>query len=160
MVRECGNGDRSWRAHRQNYFRPLGICWCKETSTVGGWWYRWEAVCTIHLGSYNNCNVQYGGINSALQGMSQANVNLGVFKRKILPRGYNQGSQEDTGSWCMRRQDSTESASTCSTMRLSTSLWSCSASMDRTSSDSRWCLGGGNSGMLWGAIWTPTTPQP
>ena len=46
----------------------------------GGQGDKWEAVHMIRFGSYNTCNGQKGGIESALRGMSQANVELGIFQ--------------------------------------------------------------------------------
>ena len=49
--------------------------------------YRQEAVCTIFFGLYNNHNIHNGGLESALSGMSQANINLGFFQEKKVVRG-------------------------------------------------------------------------
>ena len=40
----------------------------------------WEAVHTIHFGSYNICNVRNGGTESMLRKISQVNVDLGFFQ--------------------------------------------------------------------------------
>ena len=40
----------------------------------------------IRFGSYNTCNGQNGGIESALRGMSQANVELGIFQEMEFTR--------------------------------------------------------------------------
>ena len=39
-----------------------------------------QVVHTIRLGSYNIRNVRNDGLESALLGMSQVNINLGVFQ--------------------------------------------------------------------------------
>ena len=40
----------------------------------------------IRFGSYNICNFQNGGIKYALQGMSQANLQLGIFQEMKVTR--------------------------------------------------------------------------
>ena len=56
------------------------MCQCKGSSTGGGWGARQETVRMIRFGMYNIRNGQNGGIESALQGMLQENVDLGVFQ--------------------------------------------------------------------------------
>ena len=46
----------------------------------GGWGFRKEAVRLICFGTYNIRNGRNEGLESTLQGMSQVNVDLGVFK--------------------------------------------------------------------------------
>ena len=46
-----------------------------------------EAVRTIRLGSYNICNSQNSGLESALQGMPQANMDLDVFQETNVNKG-------------------------------------------------------------------------
>ena len=46
-----------------------------------------EAVRTTRFGSYNTCDFQNGGLKSALCGIYQADINLGVFQEKKFTRG-------------------------------------------------------------------------
>ena len=57
---------------------------CRSTggSTGVGRGVRQEAVRLIRFGTYNIRNYQKGGLESALRGMSQANVDLGIFQDK------------------------------------------------------------------------------
>ena len=65
---------------------------------------RWSGMCSrtgqpmsgtvlIRFGTYNICNGRNGGLESALRGMSQANMDLGIFQEKKLTDGiYTRGS--------------------------------------------------------------------
>ena len=58
---------------------------------------KWEAVRLIRFGMYNIRNGQNGGIDSALQGLSQTNVDLGIFQETRVPKGiFTRGSR---GYW-------------------------------------------------------------
>ena len=47
----------------------------------------------ISFGTYNICNGRNGGLKSALRGMSQANMDLGIFQEKKVTDGmYTRGS--------------------------------------------------------------------
>ena len=48
---------------------------------------RREAVHTIRFGSYNICNCDNGGLESALRGMPQANIDPGVFQETKFMEG-------------------------------------------------------------------------
>ena len=76
------------RAGGKNYFRRLGIFSSKRVSTGrGGWWGSWEEVCRIRFGLYNICNGRNGGPELALQGMSQDNVDIGLFQETKVTGG-------------------------------------------------------------------------
>ena len=46
----------------------------------------------IRVGTYNICNKKNGGLESELRGMSQANMDLGIFQDKKLTDGvYTRG---------------------------------------------------------------------
>ena len=48
----------------------------------------------IRFGTYNICNGRNGGLESALRGMSQANIDLGIFQEKKNTNGvYSLGSE-------------------------------------------------------------------
>ena len=58
---------------------------------------RREAVRPIRFGTYNICNGWNGGIESALKGIPQANVDLGVFQEtKVTKWVY---MREPSGYW-------------------------------------------------------------
>ena len=47
----------------------------------------------IRFGTYNICNGRKGGLESALQGMSQANMDLGILQETKITNGvYTRGS--------------------------------------------------------------------
>ena len=48
---------------------------------------RQETVRLIHFGTYNIRNGRNGGLESALQGMWQANVDMGVFQEMKSTKG-------------------------------------------------------------------------
>ena len=76
------------RAGGKNYLRRLGIFSSKRVSTGrGGWWGSWEEVCRIRFGLYNICNGRNGGPELALQGMSQDNVDIGLFQETKVTGG-------------------------------------------------------------------------
>ena len=62
------------------------MCQSTGVSTGGGWNGRQGVVRPIHFGTYNIRNGWNTGIESALCGMSQANMDLGVFQETKLPK--------------------------------------------------------------------------
>ena len=47
----------------------------------------------IRFGTYNNCNGRTGGFESALRGISQANMDLGILQETKITNGvYTRGS--------------------------------------------------------------------
>ena len=53
-----------------------------------GWGEMWEAVSTICFGSHNIFNVRNGGLESAMHTIYQANMDLGVFQKKMSQREF------------------------------------------------------------------------
>ena len=71
-------GRQAWRGGRgvgRNYFRLLYMCQIMGGSTGGG-----QVVRPIRFGAYNIRNCGNGGLESTLRGISQANVDLGIFQ--------------------------------------------------------------------------------
>ena len=65
--------------------RWLWMCRSTEKSTRG--------TVTIRFGTYNICNGRNGGTKSALMGMYQATMDLGIFQEKKVTDGiYTRGS--------------------------------------------------------------------
>ena len=62
------------------------MCWSTSVSTGVGRGYRQGVVRSIHFGMYNTQNGWNGGLESALRGMSQANMELGVFQETKLTK--------------------------------------------------------------------------
>ena len=61
-------GDRWW-----------GMCNSTGSSTTG--------KVPIRFGTYNSCNGRNGGLEAALRGMSQANMDLGILQETKLMDG-------------------------------------------------------------------------
>ena len=55
------------------------MCWSIEDSTRGR--------VPIRFGTYNICNIRNGGLESALRGMYQANMDLGIFQETKITNG-------------------------------------------------------------------------
>ena len=69
------------------------MCWSIGSSMGGGWGDRQGVVRPIRFGTYNTRNVQNRVLESALRGMSQANMDLGVFQEtKLIKRIYTRES--------------------------------------------------------------------
>ena len=100
------------------------MCWGTGDPTGRDWGVRQEVVRPIHFGVYNIWNVCNGWLDSTLQVMSQANVDLGLFQenkvtKRIYTREYNwyklvafDGKSAHSGggavSCCMEKQFSVE----------------------------------------------------
>ena len=62
------------------------MCWSKGVSTGGGWEDIQGVVGPINFGMYNIRNGRNGGLESALRGTSQANMDLGIFQNTELTK--------------------------------------------------------------------------
>ena len=62
------------------------MCWRTCVSTGGGWGKRQGVVCPIRFGMYNIRNGWNRELESALRGMYQANMDLGVFQETKLTK--------------------------------------------------------------------------
>ena len=71
------------------------MCRSTEGSTWGGRGVRQAAVSTIRLGTYNIRNSRNGGLDSELRGMSQANIDLGIFQETKVTAGIH--TRESSG---------------------------------------------------------------
>ena len=117
----------------------------------------------IGFGSYTICNRRSGVLKSAVHGMSQANVDLGIFyEMKFMARvglgvGGTQASRSGIGSWRWRRQAHITAALWYSTARWGTSPWGVSVYMAQMSPTSRW-LWDGNGVISWGVTSPLTNP--
>ena len=60
---------------------------------------RQGVVCLIRFGTYNIQNSWNGGVEPALRGMSQANMDLGVFQETKLTKIFIHVSILDTQWW-------------------------------------------------------------
>ena len=50
----------------------------------------------IRFGTYNICNGRNGGLELALRGMTQANIDLGIFQEKKIPMEFIPSGRKDT----------------------------------------------------------------
>ena len=79
----------------RNSFHSSSMCRSTEGSTWGGRGVRQAAVSTIRLGTYNIRNSRNGGLDSELRGMSQANIDLGIFQETKVTAGIH--TRESSG---------------------------------------------------------------
>ena len=63
------------------------MCRCTAGSIGGCQRESQEALCPIRIGAYNIQNGRNGGLDSILQGMSQLNLDLGVFQETNVTKG-------------------------------------------------------------------------
>ena len=63
------------------------MCWCMGGSTGGGLGGRQGAFCPIRFGTYNTQNGRNRGLEYALRGMSQVNMDLGFFQETKVKKG-------------------------------------------------------------------------
>ena len=112
----------------------------------------------IRFGSYNICNGWNGRIESVVRGMSQANIDLGIFQEtKVAGGGFTQESPEGTRSRRPRHRSCIAEALPSSTNRWRISSLRHSTSTDRTFSGYSW-IQDGRGGISGGAILPLTTP--
>ena len=86
------NGERVGRREqgRQQGPETKGVSWRRMCWSTGS---PTREKGSIRFGTYNICNIRNGGLESALRGMSQANMYLGIFQGKKITHGiYNRGS--------------------------------------------------------------------
>ena len=82
-----------------------------------------DGTVPIRFGTYNTHNGQRGGLEAALRGMSQANMDLGILQETKLTDGvYTRGSAGYKVIATVRRAD-TAAASHFSTASHPTSWW-------------------------------------
>ena len=80
------------------------MCQCTCCATGGGRGDRQGAICTIRFGTYNIWNGWNMGLESALHGMYQANMELGVFQETKLAKVFIHMRLLDTEWWRQRRR--------------------------------------------------------
>ena len=87
VVRVVRGGGGEQGTGGQNYFRWSDMCRRMGSYTGGGRGDRKEAVRTICFRSYNICNGHNFGLDSALLGTLQANMDLGIFQYMKVKNG-------------------------------------------------------------------------
>ena len=107
-------------------------------------YYTWGRV-PIQFGTYNIRNGRNGGLALALRGVSQANLDLGIFREtNLTSRFYTHGSSGySVVAKKMRRAD-TAAEWLCSTGRHHGMRWRPFSSLVQMSSSSRWRRGSGD----------------
>ena len=118
----------------------------------GFWGVRKEAVILIRFGTYNIRNGWNGGLKSALHGMLQANVDLGVSRKPRLLMGYTRRNIAVIGWRRHSLREHTLGALPCSIARRSASPWRRSRSTVQTPRAFRWRQAASSS-TLCGATW-------
>ena len=86
-----GNGEMGGRHEQGGHRGPesKGVCCWRMCQSTGS---PTRGKVPIRFGNYNICNGRDGGLELALRGMSQANMNLGIFQEtKVTDRIYNHG---------------------------------------------------------------------
>ena len=113
---------------------------------------------SIRFVTYNICNGSNGGLELALRGVSQANMDLGIFQEKKLLTASIPAGRMGTVLSRRTRRSNTAAEWQSSASRRRILRWRPSRNLDPTSSASSWLRGRG-SGTSWYVTLPLRTPQ-